>query len=118
MTLHFHWSANWSRDPRTSVRTATVRLLPEFLLLPADLLGLCFQLPLSLLLFPGRPAELLKAVAGGAHQGGRRGLRPLRQAGPRTHVLQFGVLQEDIGLWISPEASELLDPSPFLFTLT
>lgn len=82
---------------------------------------MCFQLSLSLLLLPGRPSELLKAVAGGAHRRGRRGLRPLSQTGPGTHVLQLGILEEEDIFkkkrveeeQISPGASE----SFFLFYL-
>lgn len=61
--------------------------LPKLLLLPPRLLCLGFQLSLSLLLLPGGPPELFKAVAGGAHGGGRRRLGLLSEAGPRTHVL-------------------------------
>lgn len=80
--------------------TATVSLLPEFLLLPADLLSLGFQLPLSLLFLPGCPPELFKTVAGGAHQRGRRRLGPLSQTGPGAHVLQFGILEEEMRILV------------------
>lgn len=67
--------------------------LPQLLLLLPSQLVLGFQLPLSLLFLSGGTSELLKAVAGGAHGGGRRGLGPLGQAGPGAHVLQLHVLE-------------------------
>lgn len=59
----------------------------KFFLLSLGLFSLCFQLSLSLLFLSRSPSELFKAVAGRAHGRGRRGLGPLSQTGPGTHIL-------------------------------